>query len=133
MSEETQASLEAPEPPPQLPSVEQPAVEGPPPGVLVMAWVRWILIAAMAGIAALSVAYSFGLFAVDSASAASTQYYCPMHPQIVQDQPGSCPICGMDLVLKETGATPAARPSSKPAAPAADHAGHRHEPSDPYF
>jgi Cu+-exporting ATPase len=26
-----------------------------------------------------------------------TQYTCPMHPQIVQDQPGTCPICGMAL------------------------------------
>lgn len=25
-------------------------------------------------------------------------YTCPMHPQIVQDKPGICPICGMDLV-----------------------------------
>jgi len=25
-------------------------------------------------------------------------YTCPMHPQIVQNHPGSCPICGMDLV-----------------------------------
>lgn len=33
-------------------------------------------------------------------------YQCPMHPQIVQDHPGSCPICGMDLVpIEETGAT----------------------------
>lgn len=23
---------------------------------------------------------------------------CPMHPEIVQDHPGKCPICGMDLV-----------------------------------
>jgi Cu(I)/Ag(I) efflux system membrane fusion protein len=29
-------------------------------------------------------------------------YVCPMHPNIVKDEPGSCPICGMDLVLKET-------------------------------
>ena len=28
---------------------------------------------------------------------AGTQYTCPMHPQIVQDKPGSCPICGMAL------------------------------------
>ncbi|UPK66600.1 efflux RND transporter periplasmic adaptor subunit [Chitinophaga filiformis] len=28
-------------------------------------------------------------------------YTCPMHPQIVKDQPGQCPICGMDLVLKD--------------------------------
>src|SRR5688572_28849789 len=26
-------------------------------------------------------------------------YTCSMHPQIVQDKPGTCPICGMDLVL----------------------------------
>jgi P-type Cu+ transporter len=26
-----------------------------------------------------------------------TQYTCPMHPQIVQDKPGNCPICGMTL------------------------------------
>ena len=27
-----------------------------------------------------------------------TQYTCPMHPEIVRDAPGSCPICGMALV-----------------------------------
>ncbi len=25
------------------------------------------------------------------------EFTCPMHPEIVQDQPGSCPICGMAL------------------------------------
>lgn len=30
-----------------------------------------------------------------------TLYVCPMHPQIIQDTPGSCPICGMDLVQQE--------------------------------
>ena len=28
-------------------------------------------------------------------------YICPMHPQIRSDHPGVCPICHMDLVLKE--------------------------------
>ncbi|MDJ0739100.1 MAG: efflux RND transporter periplasmic adaptor subunit [Gammaproteobacteria bacterium] len=28
------------------------------------------------------------------------KYVCPMHPQIVRDEEGSCPICGMDLVEK---------------------------------
>ncbi|WP_372592225.1 heavy metal-binding domain-containing protein, partial [Guyparkeria sp.] len=30
-----------------------------------------------------------------------TRWTCPMHPQIVEEEPGSCPICGMDLVEKE--------------------------------
>lgn len=25
-------------------------------------------------------------------------YTCPMHPQIMKDKPGKCPVCGMDLV-----------------------------------
>jgi Cu(I)/Ag(I) efflux system membrane fusion protein len=34
----------------------------------------------------------------EHASAAAEKYTCPMHPQIVQDKPGTCPVCGMDLV-----------------------------------
>lgn len=30
-------------------------------------------------------------------------YTCPMHPQIISEKPGKCPICGMNLVLKEEG------------------------------
>lgn len=29
-------------------------------------------------------------------------YVCPMHPKIVKNEAGSCPICGMDLVKKES-------------------------------
>lgn len=30
----------------------------------------------------------------------STQKFtCPMHPQVIKDAPGTCPICAMDLVL----------------------------------
>jgi Cu(I)/Ag(I) efflux system membrane fusion protein len=32
----------------------------------------------------------------DTDSAA--KYTCPMHPEIMKDEPGACPICGMDLV-----------------------------------
>lgn len=28
-------------------------------------------------------------------------YVCPMHPQIIRDEQGTCPICGMDLVAVE--------------------------------
>src|SRR5215467_2540066 len=31
------------------------------------------------------------------ASVEPTEYTCPMHPEIVSDRPGSCPICGMAL------------------------------------
>jgi len=31
---------------------------------------------------------------------AASLYTCPMHPQIEQDHPGDCPICGMALELK---------------------------------
>jgi membrane fusion protein, copper/silver efflux system len=32
-------------------------------------------------------------------------YTCPMHPTVISDRPGSCPVCGMDLVLKSSNAT----------------------------
>jgi Cu(I)/Ag(I) efflux system membrane fusion protein len=38
-------------------------------------------------------------------------YVCPMHPQIVQNEPGICPICGMNLVLQERSADDAEQPA----------------------
>jgi Cu+-exporting ATPase len=32
-----------------------------------------------------------------AAAPAQVQYTCPMHPQVISDRPGSCPICGMAL------------------------------------
>jgi Cu(I)/Ag(I) efflux system membrane fusion protein/cobalt-zinc-cadmium efflux system membrane fusion protein len=40
-------------------------------------------------------------------------FTCPMHPQILQDEPGSCPICGMDLVARKTGYQPAVSDESQ--------------------
>lgn len=34
----------------------------------------------------------------------AAQYTCAMHPQILKDQPGQCPICGMALIKKESKA-----------------------------
>ena len=34
---------------------------------------------------------------------AAVKYTCPMHPQIISDKPGTCPICGMDLVPIDGG------------------------------
>jgi Cu(I)/Ag(I) efflux system membrane fusion protein len=37
------------------------------------------------------------------AAAADVEYYCPMHPSVVRDDPGNCPICGMPLSKRKKG------------------------------
>ncbi len=34
---------------------------------------------------------------IQPSAKSSVEYTCPMHPEIVRDEPGSCPICGMAL------------------------------------
>ena len=46
-------------------------------------------------------------------------WHCPMHPQIVRDHPGNCPICGMQLVPFQPDAT-----STTPDSATANHASH---------
>ena len=41
------------------------------------------------------------------------KYVCPMHAQIVRGEPGSCPICGMDLVEKKAPLKSAQKPKEK--------------------
>src|SRR6476469_4849128 len=89
-----------------------------PKGVATMAAVRWVLVA-LAGRAAVasSVAsvraqHHDGGARVESAP---QLWQCPMHPAIVRDHPGECPICGMTLVPKpRTTLTPS---QEKPAVP----------------
>jgi len=38
-----------------------------------------------------------------------SSYTCPMHPAIVTNTAGSCPVCGMDLVTQKIGATDGAQ------------------------
>ncbi len=40
----------------------------------------------------------------DAGPAGTIKYVCPMHPQIVSDAPGTCPICGMNLEKVTLGA-----------------------------
>ncbi len=72
-----------------------------PPGLRAMAVVRWVLVFTMGGIAALSIAYATGALPKTGAHAEHARlFYCPMHPSVVQDHPGECPICSMTLVPK---------------------------------
>jgi Cu(I)/Ag(I) efflux system membrane fusion protein len=56
--------------------------------------------------------------------AGQTLYQCPMHPQILRKEPGSCPICGMTLVPvhpdDSAGASGASGADAEHAAPPAE-------------
>jgi len=39
--------------------------------------------------------------APSAAPATAQKYTCTMHPEVVQDSPGKCPKCGMELVARK--------------------------------
>ncbi len=57
-----------------------------------------VLISAIVAIAAGGGGYYLATKQRSSQQTAAVKYQCPMHPTIVQDHPGECPICGMKLV-----------------------------------
>jgi Cu(I)/Ag(I) efflux system membrane fusion protein len=83
-----------------------------------MAVVRWVIVV-LVGLAAAAAWVDFARSRASAPAASGAQYVCPMHPQIVTDHPGECPICGMDLVLAggPKGAAPGSS-SGPPTAPA---------------
>jgi multidrug efflux pump subunit AcrA (membrane-fusion protein) len=63
---------------------------------------RVLLAAALAAALPPAVALLAGCTHKGADTAAATKYQCAMHPQIIRDRPGECPICGMKLVpMKE--------------------------------
>ncbi|MDF2188669.1 efflux RND transporter periplasmic adaptor subunit [Paraflavitalea sp. CAU 1676] len=60
-------------------------------------FIKTLAIFAMAPLLVLEACKEGNNNAVQQVKADQT-YTCPMHPQIVQNKPGTCPICGMDLV-----------------------------------
>lgn len=65
---------------------------------------------------ALALAFTISGCKKSDSAKAGQKYHCPMHPTVVQDKKGSCPICGMDLVPIKGD-----KPSVKAAAPAEDN------------
>jgi Cu(I)/Ag(I) efflux system membrane fusion protein len=49
-------------------------------------------------------------------AAYQAEYFCPMHPTIVRDKPGECPICGMKLEKRAAPGTAATAPAHVPVA-----------------
>src|SRR5204862_7845999 len=104
----------------------------PPPGVKTMAFVRWILVIVTALVATISILSYAGVHIGGGAASTSGQlYYCPMHPSVVQDHPGECPICSMTLAPTPTGPV---KPSSsmKPTAAAGTAPG-QPQPGGKYY
>ena len=116
--------------PPELPGTDdsrehlEEGEEAPPPGAQTMSVVRWALIGLMAAAAVGSIISYFGGVHLSSAAQSDIQYYCPMHPSIVQDHPGECPICSMTLVPRASGKGSGSAPPS-----ASDHAAHAGSPA----
>jgi Cu(I)/Ag(I) efflux system membrane fusion protein len=58
-----------------------------------------LVVAILSGAGAGTLGYRLGAkSATESSETGPTNYQCPMHPTVVQDHPGECPICGMKLV-----------------------------------
>ena len=54
------------------------------------------------------------------------EYTCSMHPEIIRDEPGSCPICGMNLIPREAQATSTQNHAEHKKMESGDHSGMGH-------
>lgn len=64
-------------------------------------WVIFLVIAVLAGVSFVGRDFFHSDHDHAEEGQSAVKYICPMHPSIIDDKPGSCPICGMDLVKIE--------------------------------
>ena len=61
--------------------------------------IKWIAtLAFVLAIGFVAGVWTGGDEAGESGTSEASVYRCPMHPTVVSERPGSCPVCGMDLV-----------------------------------
>jgi len=66
-------------------------------------FVAIVLAISVSAVAGGSILFSSGCRKSGAPTATERRYHCPMHPDVVRDGPGDCPICGMKLVPIEEG------------------------------
>jgi membrane fusion protein, copper/silver efflux system len=57
-----------------------------------------VLAVSLAVVAPAALVFNAGCRKKGTTDVAAKTYQCPMHPEIIRDKPGDCPICGMKLV-----------------------------------
>jgi membrane fusion protein, copper/silver efflux system len=66
-------------------------------------YIKYVLVVLVAAIAGFAIYFFATKSDNHSDSLAQKEVYtCSMHPEIIRDKPGNCPICGMTLVKKVT-------------------------------
>ena len=80
---------------------------------------RLVLVLAFAAVAPAALVFSAGCGKKGATAVAAKKYQCPMHPEIIRDAPGDCPICGMKLVPMEEKARTGAAATGGTASPGA--------------
>jgi Cu(I)/Ag(I) efflux system membrane fusion protein len=79
-------------------SLDQPSFDHPTPSGFSIRAFALVILGLVAGVGGTLLIRRSAVPATGPSEVKKQMFQCPMHPQILQDHPGPCPICGMDLV-----------------------------------